>query len=170
MRPFVGRQREPRLAHQGACQRRGAMNELGAALRRVSKFVDRQPVGAGGFLIDSLISKSRKPEAPWSRKSGSHGARRWREVDSNPRSPLREEREYEISREDREIASRATAAWRGFVRPVHQLPGRWAILRNLTLDDLRLAARDLGRRTSRAASRARNPVCRQRMGRPLRAT
>src|SRR6266403_1688495 len=56
---------------------------------------------------------------------------RWREQDSNPRSPLGEEREYEILRQDREIASRSTAAWRGFVRPVHQLPGRSAILRDL---------------------------------------
>src|SRR5437588_10740854 len=35
------------------------------------------------------------------------------------------------SRQDREIASRSTAAWRGFVRPVNQLTGRTEILRNL---------------------------------------
>src|ERR1700730_12897483 len=46
--------------------------------------------------------------------------------------PLGEVREYEISRQDREIASMPTAAWRGLVRPAHQLPGRSAILRNLT--------------------------------------
>jgi hypothetical protein len=40
--------------------------------------------------------------------SSSHVTHRWREMDSNPRSPLGEEREYEISRQDREIASRRT--------------------------------------------------------------
>src|SRR5207249_2013483 len=48
------------------------------------------------------------------------------------RSPFGEVREYEISRQDPEIASRPTAAWRGLVRPVHRLRGRSAILRNLT--------------------------------------
>jgi len=67
-----------------------------------------------------------------SRKAGSHWTPRWREQDSNPRSPLGEVREYEISCQDREIASTPTAAWRGLVRPVHQLPGRSAILRSLT--------------------------------------
>jgi hypothetical protein len=46
-----------------------------------------------------------------------------------------------------------TAAWRGLVRPVHQLPGRSARLGNLTAGDLRRAARDLCRRPSRAAFR-----------------
>src|ERR1700730_17032601 len=57
-----------------------------------------------------------------------------------------------------------TAAWRGLVRPVHQLPGRSARLGNLTAGDLRRAARDLCRRASRAAFRARSPVCSARAG------
>ena len=57
-----------------------------------------------------------------------------------------------------------TAAWRGLVRPVHQLPSRSARLRNLTAGDLRRAARDLCRRASRAAFRARSPVCSARAG------
>jgi YaiI/YqxD family uncharacterized protein len=52
-----------------------------------------------------------------------------------------------------------TAAWRGLVRPVHQLPGRSTRLRNLTAGDLRRAARDHCRRASHAAFRARNHVC-----------
>ena len=57
-----------------------------------------------------------------------------------------------------------TAAWRGLVRPVHQLPGRSTRLRNLTAGDLRRAARDLCRRASRAAFRARSPVSSARAG------
>src|SRR5712672_3395832 len=51
-----------------------------------------------------------------------------------------------------------TAAWRGLIRPVHQLPGRSTRLRNLTAGDLRRAARDHCRRASRAAFRARTHV------------
>jgi len=58
----------------------------------------------------------------------------------------------------RESRPGPTAAWRGLVRPVHQLPGRSTRLRNLTAGDLRRAARDHCRRASRAAFRARNHV------------
>ena len=44
----------------------------------------------------------------------SHRTRRWREQDSNPRSPLGEELKYEISRQDRGITSRPD---RGVARP-----------------------------------------------------
>jgi hypothetical protein len=71
---------------------------------------------------------------------------------------------YEISRQDRGITSRPDRGVRGLVRPVHQLPGRSARLRNLTAGDLRRAARDLCRRASRAAFRARSPVCSARAG------
>jgi hypothetical protein len=46
-----------------------------------------------------------------------------------------------------------TEAWRGLVRPVHQLPGRSTRLRNLTAGDLRRAPRDHCRRASHAAFR-----------------
>ena len=64
----------------------------------------------------------------------------------------------------RESRPGPTAAWRGLVRPVHQLPGRSTRLRNLSAGDLRRAARDLCRRASRAAFRARSPVCSARAG------
>src|SRR5580704_10142641 len=60
-----------------------------------------------------------------------------------------------------------TAAWRGLVRPVHQLPGRSARLRNLTAGDLRRAARELCRRASRAAFVALAPV---QLGQAIRLT
>src|ERR1700732_4567705 len=60
-----------------------------------------------------------------------------------------------------------TAAGRGLGRPVHQLPGRSARLRNLTAGDLRRAARDLCRRASRVAFVPLAPV---QLGEALRLT
>src|ERR1700730_11752433 len=56
---------------------------------------------------------TRQPECAMS-SSGSHATRRWREQDSKLGPPLGEEREYEISRQDREIASRPDG---GVARP-----------------------------------------------------
>jgi hypothetical protein len=63
------------------------------ALRPITMLAKTGP----GFGADSYLA----PE-----KRGSHWTLLWREQDSNPRSPFREELEYEISRQDREIASR----------------------------------------------------------------
>jgi putative transposase len=67
------------------------------------------------------------------RRSGSFLTRRWRKPDSNPRSPPWGKNANMRSRAKIGKSRPApTAARRGLVRPVHQLPGRSAILRNLT--------------------------------------
>jgi hypothetical protein len=64
---------------------------------------------------------------------GSHMTHRWREQDSNPRSPpLGKNANMRSRAKIGKSRPAPTAAWRGLVRPVHQLPGRSAILRNLT--------------------------------------
>jgi hypothetical protein len=65
-------------------------------------------------------------EGSWSPDS------RGREQGSNPRSPLGEELEYETRAKIGKSRPGPTAASRGLVRTVHQLPGSLAILRNLT--------------------------------------
>jgi hypothetical protein len=50
--------------------------------------------------------------------------RMW-ELDSNPRSPLGEEREYEISRQDREISEVVDASNPDNAEPAHILPQGW---------------------------------------------
>src|SRR5262245_41629350 len=53
-RTLDGRQRKSRLAHQGTCHRRRAVNELGATLRGISKFLRRQRVYTSTASVSRL--------------------------------------------------------------------------------------------------------------------
>src|SRR5712664_3322156 len=72
-------------------------NETGGSFRRLSWPLSRRPASA----------RVHGPNPGLPEPGGSQRTPRWREQDSNPRSPLGEVSEYEISRQDREIAVQA---------------------------------------------------------------
>ena len=53
-RALDGQLRKSRLAHQGTCHRRRAMDELGTTLRRISKFLRRQRVDTSTASVSRL--------------------------------------------------------------------------------------------------------------------
>src|SRR6516165_12166286 len=87
-RALDGQLRKSRLTHQGTCHRRRAMDELGASLRRISKFLRRQRVYTSTASVSRLEDGHLFTRA--CKLAGGHQARGTRADDQKMGSSLRE--------------------------------------------------------------------------------